>query len=89
MLTEQCPQARVAPRNLGRIQLGPLDIDRMRVRADVDLYLDPPVTGFPMFDWSRLEELAETGYRFALRRIEQWRHSSVACRRSLDPFGTR
>jgi lysophospholipid hydrolase len=59
-----------------------------RVRADVDLYLDPPVTGFPMFDWSRLEELAETGHRFALRRIEQWRHSSVACRRSLDPFGS-
>lgn len=59
-----------------------------RVRAEVDLYLDPPVTGFPMFDWSRLEELAETGHRFALRRIEQWRRSSVACRRSLDPFET-
>jgi predicted acylesterase/phospholipase RssA len=56
------------------------------VRADVDLYLDPPVASFPMFDWSRLEELAETGYRFAARSIERWRHSSVACRRTVGSF---
>jgi predicted acylesterase/phospholipase RssA/CRP-like cAMP-binding protein len=56
------------------------------VRNDVDLYLDPPVGRFAMFDWSQLDELAETGYRFASERIEQWRRSSVACRRTLDPF---
>ena len=51
------------------------------VRADVALSPDPPVGSFPMFDWSRLEDLAETGYRFATRSIERWRQSSVACRR--------
>lgn len=56
------------------------------VRSEVDLYLDPPVARFPMFDWSRLEDLAETGYRFAAQSIERWRRSSVACQRSVDPF---
>jgi predicted acylesterase/phospholipase RssA len=56
------------------------------VRRDVDLYLDPPVGRFAMFGWTQLDELVETGYRFAIRRIEQWRQTSVACQRTIEPF---
>ena len=56
------------------------------VRAEVDLYLDPPVGRFAMFGWAQLDDLAETGYRFAIRRLEQWREASVACQRTIEPF---
>lgn len=43
-----------------------------RVREEVDLYLEPPVAGFELFQWDGVEEIAEVGYRYALERIRAW-----------------
>jgi NTE family protein/lysophospholipid hydrolase len=42
------------------------------VKASADLYLQPPTHGISLFDWSALDELAETGYRYTMEQLEQW-----------------
>jgi predicted acylesterase/phospholipase RssA len=43
-----------------------------RIREEVDLYLEPPVEGFELFQWDAVGEIAEAGYRYALERIRRW-----------------
>ncbi len=42
------------------------------IRASADLYLQPPTQGISLFEWSALDELVETGYRYTLEQLEQW-----------------
>jgi NTE family protein/lysophospholipid hydrolase len=42
------------------------------VMRDVDLYLNPPVSHFGILDNDALEEIAETGYRYAKERVAEW-----------------
>ncbi len=41
-------------------------------RAEADLFLKPPVGKFGMFNMRALDQLAEVGYRYARRRLEDW-----------------
>jgi predicted acylesterase/phospholipase RssA len=45
---------------------------RQRVMADIDLFLNPATERFGMFDWHRLDEIADTGYQCARAAIERW-----------------
>ncbi len=48
--------------------------------ARADLYLRMPVSGINTFDWKRLDQIAENGYRFAIENITPQR-----ARFSADP----
>jgi predicted acylesterase/phospholipase RssA len=50
---------------VGSVQL----IERAKTEADV--YLNPPVAGFGVFDWRSIDKIIERGYRDATRRLEQ------------------
>ena len=41
-------------------------------KRDADLYLEPPVGQFKMFDMSELDQLAEIGYEYAKERLSDW-----------------
>jgi predicted acylesterase/phospholipase RssA len=41
------------------------------VKDKADLWLEPPVGGYSTFDWSKIDEIAETGYRYAAEVIER------------------
>ncbi len=45
---------------------------RGRTMAMADLYLQPPVAGFPLMSYRRAAEIAEVGYRYAMEEIGQW-----------------
>jgi hypothetical protein len=45
---------------------------------DADLAFSPPLDGFKMTDWDRLDDLVEVGYRHALEVIEAWRAKRVS-----------
>jgi NTE family protein/lysophospholipid hydrolase len=51
-------------------------VDAMRVLAD--LYIHPPTERFSMFDWDRVDEMAEAGYEHARRVLAQWQGSAAA-----------
>jgi NTE family protein len=42
-----------------------------RAKAEADVYMNPPVTDFGIFDWRSIDTIIDTGYRDALRRLEQ------------------
>ncbi len=42
------------------------------LRRAADLFIEPPVEGFRIFDWERVEEIAEIGYRHARQCLEAW-----------------
>lgn len=42
-------------------------------RGRVDLYLEPPVGRWNLFDWDALDAIAETGYRETRRTIDAWK----------------
>ena len=39
---------------------------------EVDLYLNPPVSGFGMLDNESIAEIAEAGYRYAKVEVAEW-----------------
>ena len=41
--------------------------------AKADLYLRMPLDGIAMFDWKRIDEVAERGYRFAMEKLPQFK----------------
>ncbi|THD00882.1 hypothetical protein B1810_22545 [Panacagrimonas perspica] len=43
--------------------------------ARADLYLRMPVLGIGMFDWKRIDELAERGYAYAMEKLPPFRDS--------------
>jgi predicted acylesterase/phospholipase RssA/CRP-like cAMP-binding protein len=45
---------------------------RQRVMADIDLFLNPAIERFGMFEWHRLDEIADAGYECARAAIERW-----------------
>ena len=45
---------------------------RARTIAQSDHYLEPPVAAFPLMAYRRGAEIAEVGYRYAMKEIEQW-----------------
>ena len=46
--------------------------ERNRVTADIDLLLDPAVEQFGMFDWDKLDAIAQVGYECARDALERW-----------------
>jgi predicted acylesterase/phospholipase RssA len=40
-------------------------------RTDADLYLNPPVGRFGIFDWRRIDEIIAAGYRYGLVALEK------------------
>ena len=42
------------------------------VAREVDLYLRPPIDGFGIFEWKSLEKLADAGYEYGIKRLEEW-----------------
>jgi predicted acylesterase/phospholipase RssA/CRP-like cAMP-binding protein len=46
---------------------------RDRTAADIDLLISPPVEPFGMFDWGKLDAIAEAGYVAACAALERWR----------------
>ena len=55
---------------------------RQSVIASIDLMLNPAIERFGMFEWHRLDEIAEVGYACARAAIEQWDRGPE---RSPDP----
>ncbi|OWW20490.1 patatin-like phospholipase family protein [Noviherbaspirillum denitrificans] len=53
---------------------------RDRTMALADHYLEPPVSGFTLMDYKRAEEIADTGYRYAREKIEQWDRTITSLR---------
>ena len=52
----------------------------VRQRAQrADAYLRLPVSGVALFDWKRLDELAERGYEFAMQQLPALRAQLLAC----------
>ena len=45
---------------------------RGRTIAQSDHYLEPPVAAFPLMAYRHAAEIAEVGYRYAMKQIEQW-----------------
>jgi predicted acylesterase/phospholipase RssA/CRP-like cAMP-binding protein len=45
---------------------------RDRVAADIDLLLSPAVEQFGMFDWDKLDAIAQAGYDCARAALERW-----------------
>ncbi|MGQ0529354.1 MAG: patatin-like phospholipase family protein, partial [Panacagrimonas sp.] len=45
--------------------------------ASADLYLRMPVTGIGVFDWKKIDELADSGYRHALERLASFKTGVV------------
>lgn len=41
------------------------------VKSEADLYLNPPVSQFGIFDWRRVDEIIDAGYRHALTLLEK------------------
>ena len=50
---------------------------RTRTIEQADHYLEPPVASFPLMGYARAEKIAEVGYRYALKEIEQWQHPAT------------
>jgi predicted acylesterase/phospholipase RssA/CRP-like cAMP-binding protein len=45
---------------------------RSRTVAQSDHYLEPPVAAFPLMAYKQAAEIAEVGYRYAMKEIERW-----------------
>jgi predicted acylesterase/phospholipase RssA len=45
---------------------------RQSVITSIDLMLNPAIEGFGIFDWHRLDEIADVGYECARAAIETW-----------------
>jgi predicted acylesterase/phospholipase RssA len=45
---------------------------RATVSRDIDLAIAPPIARFGMFEWNRLEEIAQSGYDTARPAIARW-----------------
>ena len=45
---------------------------RGRTVAQSDHYMEPPVAAFPLMAYKHGAEIAEVGYRYAMKEIEQW-----------------
>ena len=41
-------------------------------KSEADLYLEPPVDDFKMFDMADLDRLVDIGYEYAVERLEDW-----------------
>ncbi len=46
--------------------------ERKRVTDDIDLLLNPAVDHFGMFDWHKLDAIAQAGYECARGALERW-----------------
>jgi predicted acylesterase/phospholipase RssA/CRP-like cAMP-binding protein len=47
--------------------------ERKHVADDIDLLLNPAVDPFGMFDWDKLEAIAQAGYECARGALDRWR----------------
>jgi len=47
--------------------------ERKRVADDVDLLLNPSIEQFGMFDWDKLDAIAQIGYECARDALERWK----------------
>ena len=45
---------------------------RKLVARDIDLLVAPPIDRYGMFDWHKLEEIADTGYQAAQPLVAEW-----------------
>ncbi len=45
---------------------------RNRTIAQADHYLEPPVAEFSMMSYRKADEIAEVGYQYAMKQIDQW-----------------
>ncbi|MCQ8105211.1 patatin-like phospholipase domain-containing protein [Methylomonas sp. SURF-2] len=41
-----------------------------------DLYLQPPVSGFPLTGYNQAQAISDAGYRYALERLHAWRQAN-------------
>ncbi len=46
---------------------------RSRTIAQADYYLEPPVTDFSMMSYRKADEIADVGYRYAMKSFKQWK----------------
>ncbi len=53
------------------IMIGSLHSSKM-VAQHADLYIRPPVERHGMFDWKSINQIVETGYRYALGKVQEW-----------------
>ncbi len=49
---------------------------RGRTIAQSDHYMEPPVAAFPLMAYRHGAEIAEVGYRYAMKEIEQWQQQT-------------
>jgi NTE family protein/lysophospholipid hydrolase len=51
---------------------------RARAIAQADHYLEPPVASFPLMGYNQADQIVEVGYRYAVKRIQQWSDQASA-----------
>ena len=44
-----------------------------KIKRQVDVFIEPPVSQFRLRDWHALDELIEIGYRDAKEKIAKWK----------------
>ena len=47
------------------------------MRSYASLYLTPPIDGIDVGDWQALDSLVETGYAYASKALESWKHEAT------------
>jgi predicted acylesterase/phospholipase RssA len=57
---------------LARVAVVASTQETRRVRETADFYVHPDVGGVGIFDWTRLEDVVEIGYRASLDRLRAW-----------------
>lgn len=56
---------------------------RGRTIAQADHYLEPPVAEFSLMGYSRSQEIADVGYRYAIEKIQKWTQPVTSGRASM------
>jgi NTE family protein len=63
---------------LARVAVVASTQEARRVRDTADFYVHPDVAGVGIFDWGRLDDMVEIGYRASLDRLRTWWASRTA-----------
>jgi NTE family protein/lysophospholipid hydrolase len=51
--------------------------ERARTMAQADFCLEPPVAEYPLMAYRQAAQIADAGYRYAMKEISRWDHQAI------------
>ncbi len=57
------------------------------VMKHVDLYIRPPIDQFGIFEWRSIDKIVDAGYRFAQKKVEEWKKENATRREDAPASG--